>query len=415
MRRVTRCATNRVPLAAQAPVLAYAVSRATAPDPVWVNEVAGALLAVPPGGPRPWQGGMLDTAIRYGDRQAAVALARHWARELPSGRWGFAGARTEGTAILRCHAAAAALTGADLRVETLIPARCSRGRQSKDMTRTRGGTTGRNGRKPPADRGCRDPGRARRRRRRQRRRGRGVHRPRARRPRGPGRAPLVYLRYVIPRMGWARRRGGNRRSALRRGSSTGSPMPRSNCCATAHPSCGWSLPKRSPAAAPTAAAPQTCAPARAEAARTGTYPASDRLDIIARAADIAATVAPDLGRELFGQAVDVATGINDDAARLLAVHADLASRASIPAGDRAGIAGRLIRAGEAVAPHVTDAGVIPYAEIAACRRPPAPGNRPRRREPLGRRGPGAAGIDAAGRTDRCGRQRRGHRVAGTRA
>ena len=68
----------------------------------------------------------------------------------------------------------------------------------------------------------------------------------------------------------------------------------------------------------------------ARGAQTGTYPALDRLDLIARAADIAATVAPDLGRELFGQAVDVATGINDDAARLLAVHADLASRAAIP-------------------------------------------------------------------------------------
>ena len=38
---------NRVPLTAQAPVLAYSVSRTTAPDPVWVNEIAGALLAVP--------------------------------------------------------------------------------------------------------------------------------------------------------------------------------------------------------------------------------------------------------------------------------------------------------------------------------------------------------------------------------
>ena len=103
----------------------------------------------------------------------------------------------------------------------------------------------------------------------------------------------------------------------------------------------------------------------AHAVRTGTYPAADRLDIIARAADIAATVAPRLGRELFIRAVDAATGINDDAARLLAVHADLASRAAIPPDDRPGVAGRLVRAAEAVAPYVTDAEVVPYPSIAA--------------------------------------------------
>ena len=140
----------------------------------------------------------------------------------------------------------------------------------------------------------------------------------------------------------------------------------------------------------------------ARGARTGTYPASDRLDIIARAANIAAAVAPDLGRELFGQAVNVATGINDDAARLLAVHADLASRAAVPDQDRPRIAGCLIRAVEAVTPHVTDAGVIPYTEIAgaAARLHPATGLAATSRwddEDRIR-----AVIDAARRADRCG-------------
>ena len=65
---------------------------------------------------------MLDVAVRYGDPETAAMLARHWARELPVGQWKFAGADADGTAILRCHAAAAALTGADLPVDALIPA-----------------------------------------------------------------------------------------------------------------------------------------------------------------------------------------------------------------------------------------------------------------------------------------------------
>lgn len=102
----------------------------------------------------------------------------------------------------------------------------------------------------------------------------------------------------------------------------------------------------------------------AKAARTDAYPASDRLDIIARAADIASGVFPEVGRQLFDQAVDAATGINDEAAQLLAVHADLALRAAIPPSHRAGTAARLVAAAEAVAPHVSDSGTVPYAEIA---------------------------------------------------
>jgi len=99
-------------------------------------------------------------------------------------------------------------------------------------------------------------------------------------------------------------------------------------------------------------------------ARTDAYPAPDRLDLLSRAAEIAGSVAPELGRQLFDQAVDAATGINDGAARLLAVHADLATRAAIGAADRAAVASQLIRAAEAVAPHVTDSDVIPYEAVA---------------------------------------------------
>ncbi len=99
-------------------------------------------------------------------------------------------------------------------------------------------------------------------------------------------------------------------------------------------------------------------------ARTDACPAAERLDLLARAAEIARGVAPELGRQLFDEAVDATTGINDGAARLLAVHADLASRAAIGAADRPAVAARLIRAAEAVAPHVTDIDVIPYEAVA---------------------------------------------------
>jgi hypothetical protein len=70
-------------------------------------------------------------------------------------------------------------------------------------------------------------------------------------------------------------------------------------------------------------------------ARTAVYASPDRLELLCRAADIAGTISPVLGRRLFDQAVDAAAGINDDAARLLSVHADLAHRAVIAAEERA--------------------------------------------------------------------------------
>ena len=366
---------NRVPLTAQAPVLAYAVSRTTTPDPVWVNEIAGALLAVPPGELQPWQGGTLDTAIRYGDRAAAVALARHWARELPSGRWAFAGARTEGTAILRCHASAAVLTGADLRVEALIPAQLRprkteqghdqdpRGHDRQEWTEITGpiaaaatlaaravvGAVSADEVVVFIDKGLAD------------RADRAGHR---------------WFTYDASYRAWA---GLAAEAAIEvrapvrvldRLADSAQQLLRDGA-----PELWLELAETLTRGGDHGGRAADLCTRAARGARTGTYPASDRLDIIARAANIAATVAPDLGRELFGQAVDVATGINDDAARLLAVHADLASRAAVPDEDRPRIAGCLIRAVEAVTPHVTDAGVIPYAEIAgaAARLHPATG------------------------------------------
>ena len=366
---------NRVPLAAQAPILAHVASRAAAPDLAWVNEIAGALLAVPPGEVRPWQIRVLGVVIRHGDRQTAAALARHWARELPASRWDFNGAMAGGVAMLRCYAAATVLTGTDLLVETLIPAALQprKTEQGHDedprahdrrewaqivepiaaaaLLAARGaiGAVSSDDITVFMDKGLAD---------------------------GAEQAGHRWFTYDRSYRPWAM-------LVAEAAIDTNAPAAFLDRLADAAPrllrdgapelwlELADMLARRG--VLPGYAA-DLCSRAAREA-RTGIHSASDRLDIIARAADIAATVAPDLGSQLFAQAVDAATGINDDAARLLAVHADLASRAAIAAHDRAGIAGRLVWAAEAVAPHVTDAGVIPYSAIAsaAARLHPATG------------------------------------------
>ena len=141
-----------------------------------------------------------------------------------------------------------------------------------------------------------------------------------------------------------------------------------------------------------AGAADLCARAVAHA-RTGAYPAPDRLGLVARAAEIADDVAPTLGRQLFDQAVDVATGINDDVARLLVLHADLADRGTIDAGDRPSVAVRLVRATEAVAPYVTDADVVPYRVNRSRCRVSRRRNHARGGQSLGRRGQNPAHTD----------------------
>jgi hypothetical protein len=355
---------HRVPLVAQAPMLAHLASPSATPDAGWVDEIAEALLTVEPGPPRTWQVGMLDNAIRYSERQTAAALARHWARELPIGRWNFVGAREEGTTILRCHAAAAALTGADVPVDTLVPPSLQpqktekghdndpRAHDRKEWSETVApiataaalavnaaiGAVNADDIVAFIDQGLAD------------RTKRAEHR---------------WFTYDRSYRAWAALAAEAAIDAdapagvLDRLADMAPQLVRDGApelwleLAETFTRCGTHMDR----------AADLCARA-AHLAHAGTYSAPDRLDIIGHAAEIAATIAPDLGRELFIQAVDTATGINDDAARLLAVHADLARRATIPACDRASAAGRLIRAAEAVAPYVTDAEVIPYPAIA---------------------------------------------------
>jgi hypothetical protein len=366
---------NHIPPAAQAPVLAHVGSRAVAPDPARVRDIVTALLAAPPGELRPWQSRMLDVAVRYGDREVTARLARHWARELPAGHWNFGGPDADGTSILRCHAAAAALTDTDLPVGTLVPASLqpqnadqghgqdSRAHDRQEWTQTVGPIAAAALLRARAAIGV-------------------VEADEVTAFAGQGlaertdRAAHRWFTYDRSYRAWAVLTAeaviyagapaavlGDLAEAAPRMLRDGAPEMWLDLAATLIR--GGSHPER---------AADLCARA-AQSARTGTYPAPDRLDIVARAADVAGAVAPDLGRELFARAVDVATGINDDAARLLAVHADLASRATVPPEDRADIAGRLIRAAEAVAPHVTEADAVPYAEIAgaAARLHPATG------------------------------------------
>ena len=87
--------------------------------------------------------------------------------------------------------------------------------------------------------------------------------------------------------------------------------------------------------------------------------ARERLELIAEAAEIAGRVEPELGRQLFDEAVETASSINDEAARSLDICANLARKIpldqSLPS-----LAGKLVAAAEAVAPHVTEDGLVPY-------------------------------------------------------
>ena len=103
----TRSARARCAAAEQAPFLAYAASPAAVPDRGWVDEVLAALLAADPGQEQPWHSLLIDVAARHGDRGSAAALAQRWARPLPSHRWGFRSGDADGVAALRARAVAA--------------------------------------------------------------------------------------------------------------------------------------------------------------------------------------------------------------------------------------------------------------------------------------------------------------------
>ncbi|MFE7509879.1 hypothetical protein ACFU8I_01370 [Streptomyces sp. NPDC057540] len=364
-----------VPLAAQAPVLAQLASPSVVPDRAWVTEVVEALLTIPAGEPQAWHVGMLDAAIRYGDRKGVAMLARHWSHELPAGRWQFNSALADGIRILQCHAVAAALSGEILGTDALIPASLrpkepdkghssdSRAHELREWIETVSPVveaTVLAARAAASDATASeviefcDAGLALRAERR-------LYR---------------WFRYDTSYRAWATLVAG----AV---ADSGAPVSLLDQLADAAPSL---LRDGAPALWLDLAdtlirhggheerAAVLCMRA-ASHARDDVYPAADRLDLIARSADIAAVVVPQLGQQLFDQAVDVATGINDDAARMLSVHADLARRATIPPSDRAAVAARLVRAAEAVTPHVTAPDVVPHEEIvrAAARLDPTTG------------------------------------------
>ncbi|HVB37987.1 MAG TPA: ATP-binding protein, partial [Vicinamibacterales bacterium] len=360
-----------VPTAAQAPFLAYAASAIALPDRGWVNEVIAALLAIDPGRERPWHSRLIDVAARHGDRESAVSLARHWARPLPSHRWGFSSGDADGVAALRARAAAAALSGTGLDLDDLVPLSLRPRNQEPDEA--------------GASHGVADDSRS-----------------HERREWAEIAGPLLAAALLAARaaVGVA---DTDEVAAFAAGGLAGRTEKSGHRWFTFDSSYRAWAALVADAALDVAAGPELieqlagAAPAllrdgapalwldlaaglarrgahpdraadlcrqAAARARTDAYPAPDRLDLLSRAAEIAGSVAPELGRQLFDQAVDAATGINDGAARLLAVHADLATRAAIGAADRAAVASQLIRAAEAVAPHVTDSDVIPYEAVA---------------------------------------------------
>ncbi len=360
-----------VPAAVQAPFLAYAASVLAVPDRGWVEEVLAALLAIDPGRERPWHSRLIDVAARHGDRESAMALARHWARPLPSHRWGFSSGDADGVAALRARAAAAALSGTSIDLDDLVPLSQRPRNQEPDEA--------------GASHGAADDSHG-----HERREWAEIAGPLLAAALLAARAAVgvadtdEVAAFAAGGLAGRTEKSGHRwytfDSSYRAWAvlvadaalevAAGSEVVEQ--LAEAAPAllrdgapALWldlaaSLARRG--AHPDRAA-DLCRQAAARA-RTDAYPAPDRLDLLSRAAEIAGSVAPELGRQLFDQAVDAATGINDGAARLLAVHADLATRAAIGAADRAAVASQLIRAAEAVAPHVTDSNVIPYEAVA---------------------------------------------------
>ncbi|MEV4296080.1 ATP-binding protein [Microbispora rosea] len=357
---------QNVPAATQAPFLAYATAPAIAPDRDWLDEVIAAVHVEDPGNAKPWHDRLIAVAARHGDRQAAAALAEHWARPLPPHRWAFNNGNEAGVTTLRCHAVAAVLGGTEITVDDLVPPSLQ-----------------------PEDKGTRkqtfDDSRA-----HDRREWAEMVQPLLT-------AALLATRcaigeadrdettaFVVAGLAERTEKAGHRWFTFDTSYRAWAVLAADAIVdAAADLSLIGRLANAAPAllgsAAPalwldlaarvafpgghTDLAADLCERA-AEHVQAGTYPAAERLELLADAAGIADEFAPELGRQLFHQAVDAATGINDDAARLLSVYADLADRAVISAADRPTVAARLVRAAEAVALHVSDDGVVPYEVVA---------------------------------------------------
>ncbi|MFC9250401.1 NACHT domain-containing protein [Amycolatopsis thailandensis] len=351
-----------VPIVAQGPFLAGAGSPGDTPAGDWIEEVVLALSVAEPGAPRSWQTHVLDLAIRHGDPNA-LALAQHLAGALPTSRWVFRGRDSEGIAALRCHAAVAALTDNAIDLDALVPEQL----QPQESRRESG-----------------DDQRA-----HDRREWLGMVKPfaailhlacrmSAGRATAQELAALVDARLAELATNASRRwfRGDASYHtwavlAAEAALGVGGPPELLDQIANAAP---LLLRDETPAlwldlaeamsrySQHAEQAAELCTKAAAYV-RGNTYPAPERLELLARAANIAGAVALPVGKQLFDYAIDAATGINDDAAQLLVVHAHLANKAAATLDDRAGTAARLVRIVEDVAPHVTSSEVIPYASV----------------------------------------------------
>ncbi|MEV5210878.1 AAA family ATPase [Micromonospora sp. NPDC053740] len=362
----------KVPLAAQAPFLAYVAWHEAAPDQVWVDQVVNAVIAVDRTDEQPWHGRLVQVATRYGSRESAVALARHWTRPLPSRRWGFRSGDVNGVAALRVQAIAAALESTGLSVGDLLPERLRPEREES--------AEGTDHKPISGD----DPH---------------AH---ERREWSETVGPLVPAAVLAARAaigevsatdvasfvaaGLAERteRAGHRWFAFDRSYRAWSALVAD---AAVDSAASLDVIDRLANVAPmllrgdaphhwlelaaglvarsvhTERAAELCQRVSAYIA-SHEFPARDRLELLARAAEIAGVVEPELGRRLFDQAVDASTGINDEAARMLSVYSNLADRAIFSDAERPVVAARLVAAAEEVAPYVTDSDVIPHEDVA---------------------------------------------------
>lgn len=353
-----------VPLMMQAPFLAYTTSPARAAPPDWIEAVVAAAVARKSPSIEPWHARLLDAVIRYGDRDIAASLSARWAYELPGYAFAFSTHRSEGTTALRFHAAAAALAGRNLDADALIPASLQpptagkgstgdpRGRERENWTskvEAIGAISVLATRAAAGDRVATDVAAA-------------VDAALTARLE---KAEHRWFKYDQTYPAWAP-------IAAEAVADSDAPVGLLTRLADAAPTLVregapgvWLDLAEVLASRPAHAdrAVDLCSRAAAATA-SGEYSTPDRLDLCARAASVAHSLAPALGRHIFDQALSAASGINDDAARLLSVHAELATRGAVPAAQRAEIAESLVRGAEELARHVTDERVMPYRAVA---------------------------------------------------
>ncbi|MEU8356370.1 ATP-binding protein [Nonomuraea sp. NPDC048882] len=358
---------QNVPTALQAPFLAYASSPAAPPDRAWLDEVIAAVLVTNAGNAEPWHRRLITAVVRHGDRRTAAALAEHCARRpLSPYRWAFNNGNEVDVATLRCHAFAAVLGGTDISIDDLIPP--SLQPEDKDTAK-----------QTSDDRRSHD-----------RREWIEMVQPllaaallAAHCAIGEANRDEVTA-FVVAGLAERIEKAGHRWFTFDTSYRAWAALAADAVVVSAADitligqladAALVLLKNAAPAlwldlaahltirGGHTGPASDLCARA-AEYVQKGTYPASERLELLADAADVADRFAPELGEQLFRYAVDAATGINDDAARLLSVYADLAERAVLSDSDRPTVATRLVRAAESVALHVSDEGLVPYEVVA---------------------------------------------------